>query len=202
MTESILEKLPLCAGEAFLFRLSLAGVVNAFTFNFSPSTAAPFLFLRSIVSNDSSRYFCLFVRALNSERSHSCSYANYAMHNELPNRTASPTISCPPLCFLIPSKSRVSPFKMNTYKKSFRKPFRMNTYKSLDLKSLCFQHLQKIGGGGLLWLTKATHTAPRGSRSPTTLAYRCVSGPTGVPSHWFDQPVHSLGGLLWQPQLP
>src|SRR5258707_3811787 len=47
----------------------------------------------------------------------------------------------------LPQKSRKSSV-MNTYKKCVRKPFRMNTYKTLDLKSLCFQHLQKIGGGG------------------------------------------------------
>src|SRR5258707_6658574 len=37
---------------------------------------------------------------------------------------------------------------MNTYKKTPVSAFRMNTCGAKDLKSLCFQHLQKIGGGG------------------------------------------------------
>src|SRR5882724_1823747 len=49
----------------------------------------------------------------------------------------------------LPQKSRKSS-AMNTYKKCACNPFRMNTCKTLDLKSLCFQHLQKIGGGAEL----------------------------------------------------
>jgi len=37
---------------------------------------------------------------------------------------------------------------MNTYKKCACNPFRMNTCGAKDLKSLCFQHLQKKGEGG------------------------------------------------------
>jgi hypothetical protein len=40
--------------------------------------------------------------------------------------------------------------KMNTYKKRVRNPFRMNTCGAKDLKSLCFQHLQKTGGRGVI----------------------------------------------------
>ena len=52
---------------------------------------------------------------------------------------------------------------MNTYKKCVRKPFRMNTYKTLDLKSLCFQHLQKIGGGGRSYGSPESMRLHRGS---------------------------------------
>jgi hypothetical protein len=45
----------------------------------------------------------------------------------------------------------VTTFRMNTYKKCASNPCRMNTCGAKDLKSLCFQHLQKTGGGvGLL----------------------------------------------------
>src|SRR5437899_4233695 len=47
--------------------------------------------------------------------------------------------------------SSLTPFRMNTYKKCTANPRRINTCGAKDLKSLCFQHLQKIGGGG--WLS-------------------------------------------------
>src|SRR5579859_5920033 len=53
-----------------------------------------------------------------------------------------------------------NPSGMNTYKKRVRNPFQMNTCRTLDLKSLCFQHLQKIGGGGWLLLTSTPSRSP------------------------------------------
>src|SRR5256885_11459871 len=43
---------------------------------------------------------------------------------------------------------------MNTYKKCVRIPFRMNTCKTLDLKSLCFQHLQEKGRGWVIMVNQ------------------------------------------------
>src|SRR5260221_2298336 len=72
----------------------------------------------------------------------------------------SPGLSCPPRNssvsigaegFLSFPSSSLTPFRMNTYKKCANNPCRMNTCGAKDLKYLCFQHLQKIGGGG--WLS-------------------------------------------------
>src|SRR5256885_1693893 len=50
---------------------------------------------------------------------------------------------------------------MNTYKKCVRIPFRMNTCKTLDLKSLCFQHLQKKGRGWVIMVNRAPDEGAR-----------------------------------------
>ncbi len=47
--------------------------------------------------------------------------------------------------------------------------FRMNTYKSLDLKSLCFQHLQKTGGGGVIMVNQISDELARGTRGRSIL---------------------------------
>src|SRR5579871_127040 len=59
----------------------------------------------------------------------------------------------------LPQKSSKSS-TMNTYEKCFCNLFRMNTCGTKDLKSLCYQHLQKTGGGGRLWLTSHQPSPP------------------------------------------
>src|SRR5262245_34909171 len=66
-------------------------------------------------------------------------------HSPMPSQRASAPflqkLDNQPLRNLLPA------FRMNTYKKRACNPCRMNTCKSLDLKSLCFQHLQESGEG-------------------------------------------------------
>jgi len=50
-------------------------------------------------------------------------------------------------------RSELTSFRMNTYKNAPVTPFRMSTCGAKDLKSLCFQHLQKKGRGG--WAIRA-----------------------------------------------
>jgi len=74
-----------------------------------------------------------------------------------------------PLSF--PSSS-LSPFRMNTYKKCADNPRRINTCGAKDLKSLCFQHLRKIGGGGWLSIVSPSLLHPSENRAQRTLCFQ------------------------------
>ncbi len=74
----------------------------------------------------------------------------------------------------LPQKSRKSS-AMNTYKKRACNPFRMNTCKTLDLKSLCFQHLQKKGRGWVIMVNQ--HPAKGAGPERPSGAERPLSSP-------------------------